>query len=197
MLNGLKHLTVGLIEVPSIPNPLLNLRRPGFDLTAPTELDLSPVQAEESREIDRLLDHARIDVADLVGEEDLNEDHRLWPQIQGWAEELGLTTRAIRFYEVKGLIAPDRRGMARCYTRRDRARIQLILRGKNLGFTLEDIKEYLELYDADPAHRAQLKLLAAKVDAHIADLDRKRADIERDEVELFREEHNCSDDDDA
>lgn len=56
MLNGLKHLTVGLIEVPSIPNPMLDLRRPGFDLTAPTELDLSPVQAEESREIDRLLE---------------------------------------------------------------------------------------------------------------------------------------------
>lgn len=56
MLNGLKHLTVGLIEVPSIPNPLQDLRRPGFDLTEPTELDQAPVQAEESRQIDRLLE---------------------------------------------------------------------------------------------------------------------------------------------
>lgn len=58
MLNGLKHLTVGLIEVPAIPNPLgeLDLRRPGFDLTEPTELDQSPVQAAESRQIDRLLE---------------------------------------------------------------------------------------------------------------------------------------------
>ena len=95
------------------------------------------------------------------------------------ATELGLTTRALRFYETKGLIAPQRRGAARSYTRRDRARMMLILRGKNLGFTLEDIREYLELYDADPAHLAQLKLLAAKVDAHIEDLDRKRADIDR------------------
>ena len=111
------------------------------------------------------------------------QDGRVWT-IGELAEELGLTTRAIRFYESKGLIAPDRRGVARCYTRRDRARMQLILRGKNLGFTLEDIKEYLELYDSDPAHLAQLKLLAVKVDAHIADLDCKRADIDRTLAEL-------------
>ena len=111
------------------------------------------------------------------------QDGRLWT-IGELAEELALTTRAIRFYEAKGLIAPDRRGVARSYTRRDRARMLLILRGKNLGFTLEDIKEYLELYDADPAHLAQLKLLAAKVDAHIDGLDRKRADIERTLAEL-------------
>ncbi len=111
------------------------------------------------------------------------QDGRLWT-IGELAAELGLTTRAIRFYEARGLIAPMRRGVARCYSRRDRGRMLLILRGKNLGFTLDDIKEYLELYDADPAHRAQLQLLAAKVDAHIADLDRKRADIERTLAEL-------------
>ena len=112
-----------------------------------------------------------------------HHDDRLWT-IGELATELGLTTRAIRFYEAKGLIAPERRGIARSYTRRDRARMLLILRGKNLGFTLEDIKEYLELYDADPAHLAQLRLLAAKVDVHIEQLDRKRADIERTLSEL-------------
>ena len=106
------------------------------------------------------------------------QDDRVWT-IGALAAELGLTTRAIRFYEAKGLIAPERRGVARFYTRRDRARMLLILRGKNLGFTLEDIREYLELYDADPAHLAQLKLLAAKVEAHVEDLERKRADIDR------------------
>ena len=100
------------------------------------------------------------------------------------AEGLGLTTRTIRFYEAKGLLAPERRGVARSYTRRDRARLLLILRGKNLGFSLDDIKEYLGLYDADPAHFAQVKLLEAKVDAHIADLNRKRGDIERTLQEL-------------
>src|SRR5207244_125075 len=67
------------------------------------------------------------------------------------ADELNVTTRAIRFYEAKGLIAPARRGVARSYSRRDRARLMLILRGKNLGFTLEEIAQYLMLYDADPA----------------------------------------------
>lgn len=95
------------------------------------------------------------------------------------AVEFGLTTRAIRFYEAKGLIAPERKGVARAYSRRDRARLILILRGKNLGFSLEDIKEYLALYDADPTQGAQVRLLRAKVDAHIEALVGKRADIDR------------------
>ena len=95
------------------------------------------------------------------------------------AGELGLTTRAIRFYEAKGLIRPQRRGVARSYTRRDRARLRLILRGKNLGFTLDEVREYLELYDADPAHLAQLKHLSVKLAAHIAALNGKRADLDR------------------
>lgn len=95
------------------------------------------------------------------------------------ADELGVTTRAIRFYEARGLIAPGRKGVARAYSRRDRGRLMLILRGKNLGFSLEDIGAYLELYDADPTHVAQMKLLQSKVDAHISALEGKRADIER------------------
>lgn len=98
--------------------------------------------------------------------------------------ELGLTTRAIRFYEAKGLIAPERKGVARCYTRRDRARLMLVLRGKNLGFSLEDIRAYLELYDADPSRLSQLQLLGNKVDAHIAMLEAKRADLDRTLEEL-------------
>ena len=69
------------------------------------------------------------------------------------AEDLGITTRAIRFYEAKGLIAPARRGVARSYTRRDRARLMLVLRGKNLGFTLDDIRHYLELTTPIPRRR--------------------------------------------
>jgi DNA-binding transcriptional MerR regulator len=59
------------------------------------------------------------------------------------ATEFGVTTRTIRFYESKGLISPARRGVARAYSRRDRARLKLILRGKNLGFSLEAIAAYL------------------------------------------------------
>jgi DNA-binding transcriptional MerR regulator len=95
------------------------------------------------------------------------------------ADELQVTTRAIRFYEAKGLIAPARRGVARSYSRRDRARLKLILRGKNLGFTLEEIAHYLMLYDADPAQMAQTQMLLARIEAAIADLQLKRADLDR------------------
>jgi DNA-binding transcriptional MerR regulator len=94
------------------------------------------------------------------------------------AEELEVTTRAIRFYEAKGLIAPARRGVARSYSRRDRARLLLILRGKNLGFTLEEIAQYLLLYDADPTQMTQTQMLLARVERAIGDLQTKRADLD-------------------
>ena len=91
----------------------------------------------------------------------------------------GITTRTIRFYESKGLIRPARKGVARAYGRRDRARLILVLRGKNLGFTLEEIETFLGLYDADPSHLTQTQMLMDTVDRHIRDLQDKRADIER------------------
>lgn len=100
------------------------------------------------------------------------------------AREFGLTTRAIRFYEAKGLISPRRKGAARSYGKKDRARLILIMRGKNLGFSLEEIKEYLELYDADPSQAVQLKHLIEKVDERLDELRRKRADIDRAAREL-------------
>jgi DNA-binding transcriptional MerR regulator len=90
-----------------------------------------------------------------------------------------ITTRTIRFYEAKGLISPARRGVARSYSRRDRARLTLILRGKNLGFSLEEIVQFLTMYDADPSQVAQARLVLEKVDAHMAEMQDKRADIER------------------
>ncbi len=91
----------------------------------------------------------------------------------------GITTRTIRFYESKGLIRPARKGVARAYSRRDRARLILILRGKNLGFSLEEIEKFLSLYDADPSHVAQAQLLMDMVDRQMTDLQAKRADIDR------------------
>jgi DNA-binding transcriptional MerR regulator len=108
------------------------------------------------------------------------------------AEELSVTTRAIRFYETKGLIAPARRGIARSYTRRDRARLRLILRGKNLGFTLEEIAQYLKLYDADPAQIAQTQMLLARVERAIDDLQTKRADLDRSLKELKDIRSQCT-----
>ena len=95
------------------------------------------------------------------------------------ADAFGITTRTIRFYEARGLLAPQRVGANRTYTRRDKARLTLILRGKNLGFTLEDIAEYLALYDADPVQAAQTRLLLDKIEAAIADLQLKRSDLDR------------------
>ena len=74
------------------------------------------------------------------------------------AEEFGISTRAIRFYESKGLIRPERVGGTRVFRRRDRARLILILRGKRLGFSLRDISDYLSLYDAQ-SQTAQVTLL--------------------------------------
>ncbi len=95
------------------------------------------------------------------------------------ADEFEITTRTIRFYEARGLLMPERKGANRQYGRRDRARLRLILRGKNLGFTLEDIAEYLSLYDTDPTQVTQTKHLLERIEATIADLVRKRADLDR------------------
>tara|TARA_R110002020_G_scaffold278358_6_gene493806 strand:- start:4544 stop:4936 length:393 start_codon:yes stop_codon:yes gene_type:complete len=98
------------------------------------------------------------------------------------AKEFGISTRAIRFYESKGLLAPERVGATRIFRRRDRARLILILRGKRLGFSLRDISDYLSLYDADRS--LQVNLLLDKVDERLASLERQRDDLETTITEL-------------
>lgn len=99
--------------------------------------------------------------------------------ISDLSKEFDITTRTIRFYESRGLIQPERIGTMRRYSKRDRARLILILRGRNLGFTVEDVGQYLALYDADPGQKAQTQLLLDKILAAIANLEIKRTDIER------------------
>ncbi len=94
------------------------------------------------------------------------------------AMEFGLTTRAIRFYESKGLVAPQRVGTTRVYTHRERSRLKIILRGKRLGFSLSEIKEYLDLYDLDSAQKNQHELLLVKVRTRIVELEGQRRDLE-------------------
>ena len=91
--------------------------------------------------------------------------------------EFNVTPRTLRFYEQKGLLAPARRGWTRLFSYRDRARLQLILRGKRLGFALADIRELLDLYAADPDHMEQLRATLAKGRARIADLERQQQEI--------------------
>jgi DNA-binding transcriptional MerR regulator len=100
------------------------------------------------------------------------------------AAELGVTARTLRFYEDRGLIAPRRLGTTRVYTHRDRARMVLILRGKRLGFSLRDIAEYLDLYDADTTHTEQLRALKQAVASRIAQLEEQRAALDETLAEL-------------
>ena len=99
------------------------------------------------------------------------------------AREFGISTRAIRFYEAKGLLNPERVGGARIFRRRDRARLMLILRGKRLGFSLRDISDYLSLYDTH-SHTAQVALLVDKVDGRLKLLEGQMADLETTIAEL-------------
>jgi DNA-binding transcriptional MerR regulator len=94
------------------------------------------------------------------------------------AEALGVTPRALRFYEDKGLVTPQRAGTTRVYTHRDRGRLALILRGKRLGFSLREVGEWLDLYDADPNQGEQMRILVAKVHERIVGLERQRGDLE-------------------
>jgi DNA-binding transcriptional MerR regulator len=98
------------------------------------------------------------------------------------AKEFGISTRAIRFYEAKGLLSPERVGATRVFRRRDRARLILILRGKRLGFSLRDISDYLSLYDANRSQ--QVHLLTAKVDERLALLEAQLQDLQTTIAEL-------------
>lgn len=101
------------------------------------------------------------------------------------ANRLEISARALRFYESKGLITPNRVGNTRVYNHKDYARLQLILRGKRLGFSLADIREFLDLYDADPTQRSQLRLLQQKVSDQIQRLQNQRVDLDRTLTELI------------
>ncbi|MCB9994447.1 MAG: MerR family DNA-binding transcriptional regulator [Hyphomicrobiaceae bacterium] len=93
------------------------------------------------------------------------------------AREFAISTRTIRFYEAKGLIAPNRVGGTRVFSRRDRARLMLILRGKRLGFSLREISDYLGLYDADPAQKSQVELLHNLVSQRLDKLEQQQRDL--------------------
>jgi DNA-binding transcriptional MerR regulator len=94
--------------------------------------------------------------------------------IQEVAAELHVTQRTLRFYEDKGLISPQRVGSTRIYSRREFGRIQLILRGKKLGFSIREITEFLDLYDADPEHVEQMRRLSERIDARLVDLEKQQ-----------------------
>ena len=100
-------------------------------------------------------------------------------------QAFGITLRTIRFYEDKGLLAPRRINGTRVYTRRDRARLALILRSKAIGASLTEIKHYLDMYGAHGEGRVQqLKYVLQRTDVAMAELEQKRAHIEATLAEL-------------
>ena len=105
--------------------------------------------------------------------------------ISDLADEFDVTHRAIRFYEAKGLLSPKRLNGARIYSRRDRARLHIIIRAKSFGYTLEETKRYLELYGRHGEGRIkQLELSAARSAEMIQELEAKKRQIDEQIEEL-------------
>jgi DNA-binding transcriptional MerR regulator len=89
----------------------------------------------------------------------------------------GVTPRTLRFYEAKELLFPQRDGQHRLFTRRDQARLKLILRGKRFGFSLEQIRQLLEMYDRDDSELKQLRKTYTIAQDRLADMERQRAEL--------------------
>ena len=106
--------------------------------------------------------------------------------IRDLTKEFDVSARTLRFYEEKGLLAPRRNGEKRLYNRRDRARLRYVLMGKRVGFSLEEVREMLDLYDLGDGRRTQLQVALAKFQERSAGLEQQRAEIDRAIAELAR-----------
>ncbi|HEY7009839.1 MAG TPA: MerR family transcriptional regulator [Jatrophihabitantaceae bacterium] len=107
------------------------------------------------------------------------EEGRTWT-VRQLADELGVTTRTLRFYEAEGLVSPHRAGTNRVYDAHDRARLRLILRGRRLGMSLPECREIVDMYDgAASSERRQLEVLLGRLDEIGADLRARQADLRR------------------
>ena len=107
------------------------------------------------------------------------------------ANELDITTRAIRFYEEQGMLHPKRRGQERIYSPRDRVTLKLILRGKRIGFSLAECKDLINLYDPK-GNRKQLETMLAKIAERREQLEQQILDIKQVQLELDTAEERCT-----
>jgi DNA-binding transcriptional MerR regulator len=106
--------------------------------------------------------------------------------IRDLTREFEVTARTLRFYEEKGLLAPERAGQERLYSRRDRARLKYVLMGKCVGFSLEEIRDMLDLYDLGDGQVTQLRVAHGRFIEQIDRLKRQRTEIDRALAELER-----------
>lgn len=107
------------------------------------------------------------------------------------AESYGVTARTLRFYEDRGLLTPERRGTARLFHQRDVVRLELILRGKRLGFSLDEIATIIGMYDTEPGEAGQLAYLLTQIADRRAALEQQRRDIDATLTELADVESRC------
>ena len=111
--------------------------------------------------------------------------------ISDLARELDITPRAIRFYEEQGMLSPERRGLERIYSARDKVSLKLILRGKRIGFSLAECKELIELYDPASGNRKQLETFMHKIAERRLQLEQQLLDIQQMQLELDTAEERC------
>lgn len=111
--------------------------------------------------------------------------------ISDLATEFGVTTRTLRFYEEKGLLAPERQGRVRYFSAADRVRLRLILRGKRLGLSLEDSAEIIDLYREPEGSKRQLQLLLAKLAERREQLQQQARDLKATLADLRKVEQKC------
>lgn len=98
--------------------------------------------------------------------------------ISDLADEFGITTRTIRFYEEKGYLSPKREGTRRIYSSPDRTSLRLILRGKRLGLSLDETADLIRMYGSPRGNRKQLEKFIKRIDEKRAELERKQRDLE-------------------
>ena len=110
------------------------------------------------------------------------------------SQEFDVTTRTLRFYEEKGLLAPTRKGQSRIYAARDRARLKLILRGKRLGLTLEESRDIILMYDSTSTNKKQMQALIKKIREKRMQLQQQLKDLEGMLVDLNGWEERCMSD---
>jgi len=121
----------------------------------------------------------------------INKDEGRRFSISELAREFDITTRSIRFYEDQGLLNPAREGQTRIYSKQDRVRLKLTLRGKRLGFSLAEIRELFDLYDADKSSRTQLQTMLGLVEEKRETLQQQMEDIRMVLLELDAAEQRC------